>query len=657
MKKFNLFSIPLFFLSISSFAQLTAWKNEDAISILNTSKSAQNNYQVLITLDTKSKIASNKMKADGSDIRFTSDCAGTTLLTYYIDSGINTQSTRIWVKIPSLAINENKTIYMFYNNSAATAVSDFAGTFPNSHKVTGAEIIQAGTEQWDYDWVEIPANAIVTFDPQHDEKFTIKARNIIINGIFKGDSLGYKGGINDAGNGPGGGGSNPDGAGAGGAGYGGDGGIGSWCCDSNTISPGGLAYGESNDLSSIEAGSGGGASIIFTGVGGNGGMGIRMEASYIGIGGTVSCNGSAGSPGFGSAGGGSGGGILILGTNVSIGGNLFCNGGNGGSQGYGGGGGAGGRIKIGYQDTLLGGNKIYVRGGQPGADGSEPGTAGKKGTIFKGKEIIGQPVVVIGEGLNPTIEIRVSETNICQGTAVSFLALAGNGGSSPAFQWKKNGVNIPNETNANFSTTDIANGDQFSCELISNAACISQNIALSESISIKVDEPITASYITDRSEYVINDPIKFFDVSTNALAWFWDFGDGSATSTLQNVTHTYDNPGNFLLTHIAYRGFCSDTIMEFKTVNEFVGVHQTKNNHICKIYPSPASTEFILKSSGMQTGSSVIKVYSTNGSLLYADKINNNTEKKINCMNWANGIYFLQLQNDNAIENLKMIKQ
>ncbi len=46
--------------------------------------------------------------------------------------------------------------------------------------------------------------------------------------------------------------------------------------------------------------------------------------------------------------------------------------------------------------------------------------------------------------------------------------------------------------------------------------------------------------VTKCPPYVAN----FFDSSFNAVSWFWEFGDGK-TSTLQNPTHTYANPGSY----------------------------------------------------------------------------------------------------------------
>lgn len=42
--------------------------------------------------------------------------------------------------------------------------------------------------------------------------------------------------------------------------------------------------------------------------------------------------------------------------------------------------------------------------------------------------------------------------------------------------------------------------------------------------------------------------VKFMDISTGTpTSWSWDFGDGSPADTNQNPTHTYSNPGNYII--------------------------------------------------------------------------------------------------------------
>jgi len=114
---------------MSSVPWISGWKYRRPITIDNT-KNTNNltNYQVLITVDTASIISAGKMRSDGGDIRFT-DSDGGTLLNYWIESGINTSYTKIWVKIPSIPASSTKTIYLYYGNPSATSQSNGDNTF------------------------------------------------------------------------------------------------------------------------------------------------------------------------------------------------------------------------------------------------------------------------------------------------------------------------------------------------------------------------------------------------------------------------------------------------------------------------------------------------------------------------------------------------
>ena len=108
---------------------LSGWSYRRPITIDNTaSSSALTDYQVLVTLDTHSLISAGKMDPTCKDIRFT-DSDGTTLISYWIESGCDTASTRIWVKVPFIPASSNKTIYVYYGNPSAPSGSDGKATF------------------------------------------------------------------------------------------------------------------------------------------------------------------------------------------------------------------------------------------------------------------------------------------------------------------------------------------------------------------------------------------------------------------------------------------------------------------------------------------------------------------------------------------------
>lgn len=106
---------------------LTGWNYRKSIAISNTG-SLLTNYPVSIIIDTAGLITAipSKMRSDCGDIRFT-DIDGSTLLPYWIESGVNTVSTKIWIKIPSILVG-TVTIYLYYNNPTATYNNSVGGT-------------------------------------------------------------------------------------------------------------------------------------------------------------------------------------------------------------------------------------------------------------------------------------------------------------------------------------------------------------------------------------------------------------------------------------------------------------------------------------------------------------------------------------------------
>lgn len=115
--------------SFSAFSQIPGWTHTQPITIFEHSGNLVTNYQLKITIDTQTPILNGEMLATGDDIRFSTKCNGGTILNYWIESGINTAATQIWVKVDSIPADGGKTIYLNYGNASATALSAINGTF------------------------------------------------------------------------------------------------------------------------------------------------------------------------------------------------------------------------------------------------------------------------------------------------------------------------------------------------------------------------------------------------------------------------------------------------------------------------------------------------------------------------------------------------
>ena len=98
------------------------------------------NYQTLITLDTATLISEGKMRNDCGDLRFV-DSDEFTGLPYWIESGCNTNETKVWTKIDSLPAGSTKDIYVTYGDlSKVSAETDPSNIFDFYDGFDGTEI-------------------------------------------------------------------------------------------------------------------------------------------------------------------------------------------------------------------------------------------------------------------------------------------------------------------------------------------------------------------------------------------------------------------------------------------------------------------------------------------------------------------------------------
>ena len=87
-------------------------------------------------------------------------------------------------------------------------------------------------------------------------------------------------------------------------------------------------------------------------------------------------------------------------------------------------------------------------------------------------------LTVINPSAPPTISIAPSTNNICTGDTIIFYATSTNGGTSPIYQWKFNGLNV-GINNPSYFNNNLQDGDIINCQITSNASCVVPNTAIS----------------------------------------------------------------------------------------------------------------------------------------------------------------------------------
>ena len=85
-----------------------------------------------------------------------------------------------------------------------------------------------------------------------------------------------------------------------------------------------------------------------------------------------------------------------------------------------------------------------------------------------------------------------------------------------------------------------------------------------------LDSP-TADFNASTTDACLNQTVNFFDISTDAYTWHWDFGDGN-TSTDQNPSHAYNSSGFYTVVLTATNKCgCTDTQEKFIKVDNLKG--------------------------------------------------------------------------------------
>ena len=98
--------------------------------------------------------------------------------------------------------------------------------------------------------------------------------------------------------------------------------------------------------------------------------------------------------------------------------------------------------------------------------------------------------MVVNPNLPVSVAVTASQNPVCSGTSVTFTANPVNGGSSPSYQWKVNGIGVG--TNNPVYSYSPNNGDIVLCDLTSNIACPISNPATSNSITMIVNSNLPA---------------------------------------------------------------------------------------------------------------------------------------------------------------------
>jgi serine protease len=151
-------------------------------------------------------------------------------------------------------------------------------------------------------------------------------------------------------------------------------------------------------------------------------------------------------------------------------------------------------------------------------------------------------------------------------------------------------------------------------------------------------------------------PINFADQSTDATSWYWQFGDGT-NSTSQNPSHTYSQMSNYnvLLTVTATDG-CQNTTSNLVAV--ITGLEDTNSDVFA--YPNPTRNEPVTVEINDKAGVQVkLNLINLLGQPAYEDEFQTASDKTLRVIplkNLSDGIFILQIKVGSRIITKKIVK-
>jgi len=135
--------------------------------------------------------------------------------------------------------------------------------------------------------------------------------------------------------------------------------------------------------------------------------------------------------------------------------------------------------------------------------------------------------ISITNTVSATVGITASSNPVCLGSSVSFSTSSTNGGLSPSYQWKKNGVNISGATSSTYSVAAPNSNDAFLVTMTSNATCVTNSVVNSNTINLSVAPSLSLTgsktnvacygYSTGSVNVTVNGGYPFITVPTVVL--------------------------------------------------------------------------------------------------------------------------------------------
>jgi photosystem II stability/assembly factor-like uncharacterized protein len=287
--------------------------------------------------------------------------------------------------------------------------------------------------------------------------------------------------------------------------------------------------------------------------------------------------------------------------------------------------------------------------------------------------ILSNPVsVIVDEIVTPSVYVEADKGIINKNDTVDIWSYVENEGSNPTYQWTLNGKNLP--TSEPYLSTDTLTHDALIIlKLISNANCIDSNpFESTDTIKVFVSNieapenlPLTNLSLIDGS---INCYNALQTITVAGSGTTVDFESGSTVDLIagQSITFLpgfYAHNGSQMNAWITIDGtFCDGSPSPIVAQHETKSIEKNNNTtpdkpdlyeKSVKVYPNPNNGKFTVELENFENA--IITIYSISGTRILQSQVHASEKLPINLPNLKNGIYFLQVTENNKMYTRKFI--
>ena len=169
--------------------------------------------------------------------------------------------------------------------------------------------------------------------------------------------------------------------------------------------------------------------------------------------------------------------------------------------------------------------------------------------------------------VNSPPSVVCSSVNNYLGGVTGFSAILSGGAAPYLYNWNF-GDGGTDTSNAPFHLYGGTGQYNYSLTVTDTNGCLG---ICTNTLNIVIAPFVNAGLTYNQTRLCGSTSVIFTDTSIGAATWWqWDFGDGSAPSSLQNPTHIYVTPGYYTVTLIAGNAIYSDTLVSPNIISVFV---------------------------------------------------------------------------------------